>query len=202
MNALVTIEALGHPGLALDLPRDLDHAQWCAIGERLSRADVAMQWLIGDWWNAGEPWGERVEDAKRIFPHLSHQTMRNYGTVATKFEVSRRRDSVDWSRHAETVSLPSVEADKLLARAAEADLSVREVRVEVVKTRTRLGLHPTRDTLDDDPAHTAARSIAHAWNRAPEEARAIIAELILEAVEERDASAARGDAAYLRNIDP
>lgn len=192
----------GQRHLSFEPPPGMTHEQWCEAGEQLSRADVAVQWMIGDWWNAGERYGSRVEDARRIFPHLTIEAIRNIAVVAGKFEVSRRRDTIDFWRHDEVTTLPPKEADKLLDRATEVGLSRRELRVEVVKAKTRLGLHPPRDETDDDPDHTAARSIAHAWNRAPDGGRQIAAELIVEAIAERDAAEARGDTAYLRNIDP
>ena len=202
MLAMVSYVGNGKRKLSFEPPPGMTYEQWRQAGEQLSRVDVAVQWMIGDWWNAGEPYGSRVEDAKRIFPHLSHQTMRDYGWMADRFDVSRRRDTLAFEIHRETAALPEQEAEKLLDQAQDSALTRREMRIAVVKAKTRLGLHLPRDETDDDPDHTAARSIAHAWNRASDGGRQIAAELIIEAVGERDAAEARGDTAYLRNIDP
>jgi hypothetical protein len=139
--------------LALDLPAGLTFTQWEAEGRRLSFSSHALQWFIGDWWNAGERFGEeqRAETAKRLFG-LEYGTVRNYGSVAGRVPVSLRSDIVPFSHYREVASLPAETAQDLINRAVEQSLTVQALRREVQ------ALKATNDTVTapSEPIQRAA----------------------------------------------
>lgn len=128
MNTIIELPVMG-----LCLPPMGGVDEWRETGERLASAHKAVNWLIGDWWNAGEPYGDRVAEAARIFPHLSQEQMRNYGSIAGKFEPARRRPDLGWAIHREVASLPPTQADHLLDQAAEHRWSRRDVEQQIIR---------------------------------------------------------------------
>jgi hypothetical protein len=123
--------------MALNLPAGLTFEQWEAEGRRLSFTSHALQWYIGDWWNAGHRFGEerRAETAKRLFG-LEYGTVRNYGSVAGRVPLSRRRDGLTFSHHAELATLDDEGAvEELTHRVEEHGLSIRELRREIAVIR-------------------------------------------------------------------
>ncbi len=104
--------------VALTLPDDLTELKWRRIGEHLGVADRAVGWWIGDWWNSGERYGNRVGIVSAPdWKGPDYKTCRNCGTVAAKFDVSRRRDTLPFTHHAEVVTLDGEEAARLLGQA-------------------------------------------------------------------------------------
>lgn len=125
---------------ALVLGDDLSVEDWTALGHRLARMTQGVQWWVGDWWAYGETrYGDRAR-AVAESNRWKFQTFANAGSVARRFETSRRREVLPWSHHAEVMSLDVAAADVLLDAAEENDWSVRDLRREVKalrrKTRT------------------------------------------------------------------
>jgi hypothetical protein len=101
---------------------------WQAIGVRLARYAKATPWWLGDWMAFGRfKYGRRYKDAIAI-TGLDYQTLRNYATVARRFEPSRRRDALTFQHHADVCALPDDQQDGWLDRAAEAGWSCGELR--------------------------------------------------------------------------
>ena len=107
---------------SLTLPDDLTETAWRKIGERIGAVDRVgnyVGWWIGDWWNAGERYGNRVRIVKDDpnWTGPDYGSCRNCGSVAAKFsDVSRRRDTLTFKHHAEVASIAPSKADALLAR--------------------------------------------------------------------------------------
>jgi hypothetical protein len=59
------------------------------------------------------------------------QTLMNMVYVATRFEVSRRREKLSWSHHAEVAALDREEQEWWLDRAGAGRLTVRGLRDEL-----------------------------------------------------------------------
>jgi hypothetical protein len=121
--------------ISLTLPEDLEYDHWERIGRQLQRADMAVQWWIGDWLNFGErKYGEKyaqaIEETGRAM-----QTLKNYAYVARQIETSRRRDVVDFSTHAEVASLEPEDQERVLAKAAKEHQSRNTVRREAEKIK-------------------------------------------------------------------
>ncbi|MGH7085947.1 MAG: hypothetical protein ACREFN_13255 [Acetobacteraceae bacterium] len=114
------------PGSALLVPVMTDARQ---VADTHGRAREAA--ALGDWWAFGEArYGERkaVVEAED-WDGPAYQTCRNSAAVCTAFpEMSRRRDNLSFSHHAEVAALPAAEADALAEAAKRADLPDSEVR--------------------------------------------------------------------------
>src|SRR4051812_43465577 len=88
---------------------------WEVVGRKLASADRSVQWWIGDWIRHGEQaYSEKYSQALDL-TGLAKQTLMNYAFVCGAFEeVSRRREVVAFSTHAEVAGLPKKEQEKIL----------------------------------------------------------------------------------------
>lgn len=112
----------------LTLSDTLTFNEWLAIGGQLAALVDASAWWLGDWvfygqWQYGKKYIQAVE-----LTGLDEGTLRNYSSVAGRFNLSRRRDNLSFGHHASVVSLPLEEADRFLEQAAENGWSIRELR--------------------------------------------------------------------------
>ena len=62
-------------------PKELTFEGWAACGKALMQVERAIGWWIGDWWRAGQPYGERVDQARESL-HVKIDTVRDYAWVA------------------------------------------------------------------------------------------------------------------------
>lgn len=158
--------------LALSLPDDTSFEDWQTIGRRLFARERVINWWIGDWWAFGEHrYGERAKMAAEGIFGLSFQALKDIGTVARSFETSRRRDLVSFTHHREVAALPPAEADALLAKAADDNMSTRDMRKAAMMRKIALGIIRPRDDVRDDPEYAALKAIAAYWNRATRDVR-------------------------------
>lgn len=122
--------------------------EWQSLGDGLQRLGHALKWAIGDWLLAGEHrYGEKYTAAVEA-TGWENQTLRNLKWVASKFELSRRRDNLPWSTHEAVAALPPDVADTILARADAEHLSRAAVR-ELVRAASA----PPVTTDNDDDEH-------------------------------------------------
>lgn len=161
---------IGETAMALDLPKGQTFDEWLEVGRNLASASKVLNWWIGDWWNAGEKFGDerRADTAKRLFG-IEYQTVRDCGWVANKIPMSRRRDSIGFSHHKEVAALGVVEADQLLERAERDSWTVKDIRAEAAAIRGAIHGGPHRDTRPEVIEWSALRG---AWNRASTATRA------------------------------
>ena len=111
--------------------RRLSASEWVRQGRMLGSLGRAVGWWLGDWLRYGTAhYGERYAMAARITGY-DKQTLMNMAYVASRFETSRRRESLSFSHHAELAPLPQLEQDSWLQRAEEEHLSVRTLRSEI-----------------------------------------------------------------------
>ena len=158
--------------LSLSIPDETSFEDWQAIGRRLFARERVINWWIGDWWAFGEHrYGERAKMAAEGIFGASFGTLANYGSVARSFETSRRRELVSFTHHAEVAALPPAEADAMLAKAADENLSTRDVRKAAMLRKGALGIIRPRDDVQDDPDYAALKAIAAYWNRANRDVR-------------------------------
>jgi hypothetical protein len=88
-------------------------------------------WWVGDWVRYGNArWGEKYTEAARV-TGLDAKTLRNIAYVASRFHLSRRRDNLSWTHHAELAALPPVQQDQWLDRARSLRLSPGDLRLEL-----------------------------------------------------------------------
>jgi hypothetical protein len=110
---------------------------WIRAGKRLGAMTRCSQWWLGDWVRYGTGrWGEKYKEAARITGYDVH-SLRNIAYVAGRVEVSRRRDNLTWSHHAEVCSLDPVGQDKWLDLACSERMSVSDLRVELRSVRRK-----------------------------------------------------------------
>jgi hypothetical protein len=115
---------------------EMAYAAWIATGRRLARIVRCSQWWLGDWIRFGTAkYGEKYTAAAKLTGYDVH-SLRNMAYVASRFsDVSRRRDALSWSHHAELAALSPSEQDRWLARAVQERLSVADLRVELRAAR-------------------------------------------------------------------
>ena len=166
----------------LRLPETLDMEGWAAIGRRLCRADQVMQWWLGDWAAFGLRKFEGMEDSLSNIQHrtsnnqhptsgtqplkprrgalkefaeshgLNYGTLRNLAWVSSKVELSRRRDTVEWSKHAEVAPLPAKEQKKWLEKVETENLPRAVLRQQI-----RLSQGEDNALASDGPVFESAR---------------------------------------------
>lgn len=116
---------------------DLDLAEWVAQGQRLGVMGQSAGWWVGDWLKFGNArYGEKYSRAIKITSYDS-QTLMNMVWIASRFEVSRRREKLSWSHHVEVAALDLLTQERLLNHAEAERLSVRDMR-ELVRTEGRV----------------------------------------------------------------
>jgi hypothetical protein len=112
-------------------PQPLGRPQWVNVGKRLARLTRASQWWVGDWVRYGTSrWGEKYVEAARVTGYDVH-SLENMVHVASRFEISRRRENLSWSHHAAVASLDVDAQEYWLNRAAEERMAVQDLRIEV-----------------------------------------------------------------------
>lgn len=113
------------------LPKRIAFDKWVRIGDYLSRALSSSTWCLGDWLVYGEAsFNGRYRDAIEL-TSLDYQTLRNHAWVARRFPMSRRRDTLSFTHHAEVASLSEPEQDFWLRKAEESGWSAKRLRREV-----------------------------------------------------------------------
>jgi hypothetical protein len=142
----------------------LPFESWSAIGSRIARHANASAWWLGDWVTFGRmKYGRRYKHAIST-TGLDYQTLRNYASVARRFEPSRRRPDLSFQHHAELAALPDVLQDRWLAAAAAGRWSKAELR-----RRVRASIEPVAGC---DPTRmlrlTVAASCERRWREAAE----------------------------------
>jgi hypothetical protein len=139
---------------------DLSVEGWRAQGGRLGAASRSTNWWLGDWVRFGSArHGQRYDTASAVTGY-DEQTLMNMVYVSARFEISRRRETVSWSHHAELAALEPELQEEWLNRAEQERFSVRTLRREV-----RQAQHPvaalaslTAETLAREPLAAASHN--------------------------------------------
>jgi len=109
---------------------------WEKIGSALAQIKDAHQFWIGDWILFGENrYGEQYAQALEV-TSLGYQTLRDCKWVANQVELSRRRDNLSWSHHAEVAGLEPKQQDKWLNKAEKDKLSTKQLREAIKGSKT------------------------------------------------------------------
>lgn len=133
--------------VSLELPEKLSYEHWERIGRQLQLANVAVQWWIGDWLVYGEHrYREKYAQAVQQFGR-AEQTLMNYRFVANAIPISRRREQVDFSTHAEVAGLDKDDQERILAKAAKEGSTRKQVRREADKVRREKRPVPVNDAV-------------------------------------------------------
>lgn len=117
---------------------ELGIAEWSAVGRRLGAIGRCSQWWLGDWIHYGNlRFGERYARAAKLTGYDA-QSLMNMVYVATRFPISRRRESLSWSHHATLAALEQDAQEHWLNRAAAQRMSVADLRMELRGRRRAL----------------------------------------------------------------
>ena len=139
--------------LGITLRPNSTYEEWWQDGLTLAHRLKSELWAVGDWLRDGEAKGY-VEQAKLqvacdLFP-ISQKTLKNAIVVCKAIELSRRRDFLSFSHHAEVANRK--DADELLDWCEETDASRNALRKEK-KARDEIALENEEileDTEEDD----------------------------------------------------
>lgn len=108
---------------------------WVAAGRKLGAMGRCSQWWLGDWIRYGNTkFGERYSRAASITGYDT-QTLMNMVYVSSKFDISRRRETLSWSHHETVASLEVNEQELWLDHATKERLSIVDLRYELRKAR-------------------------------------------------------------------
>jgi hypothetical protein len=127
------VQAPKHAGTltshGLVLPDELSFEEWEEAGRFLGRLGNACAWAIGDWVLHGQyaGYGAKYETALEQ-TGFEYGTLRNYASVAGRFELSRRRDKLSFGHHQAVASLGEREQEAWLDRTEEYGWSREELR--------------------------------------------------------------------------
>ncbi|MEU5958560.1 LmbU family transcriptional regulator [Streptomyces sp. NPDC047525] len=133
-------------GRGLLLPRELPFDTWVGVGSYLSSIFSSSAWCLGDWLVYGEAsFNGRYHDAIQM-TSLDYQTLRNHAWVARRFQLSRRRDRLSFTHHAEVAALAEPEQDFWLGKAEDQGWSAKRLRREV-----KASLHERSTDTDGEP---------------------------------------------------
>lgn len=119
--------------VAWSVDEDLAFSQWLDQGRRLGVAGRGAGWWIGDWVRYGAVrYGGRYTRAAKVTGY-DYKTLMNMVYVSSRFEISRRRERLSWSHHAELASLEVEEQEHWLDRIESEKLTVRRLREELAR---------------------------------------------------------------------
>ena len=116
--------------------------EWRAEGLRLGereRSARSLMWNIGDWWNRGEAYGERVQIITAPdWTGPTHETCRVAGSIANRWNPLIRINGLSFKHHRLVAALPDVEALPLLQWCLETVPETGEPRpTQELKTRIK-----------------------------------------------------------------
>jgi hypothetical protein len=130
---------------------NMDFGEWATAGRRLSAMGRCGQWGLGDWIRYGNAnFGERYAWAARVTGY-DVQTLMNMVYVASRFDISRRRENLSWSHHETVAALDPAEQDRWLDRAVTDRFSIADLRGELRSLR-----RDSRGLGEGQSARTAA----------------------------------------------
>jgi hypothetical protein len=148
-------------GLRVTSRTRLKYDEWLTYGRSLYDSYQSLQWAIGDWLNYGErEYGEMYSQALEIFPEHCYQTFANYKYVASRVEISRRKENLAWSYHAEVAPLDPDEQVEWLDKAEANHWTKAELNQALVTAGFKRKFAPTPDEINDLPAPPLAGTIA------------------------------------------
>jgi hypothetical protein len=133
---------------------DIGLEEWSAFGRRFGEIGRCSQWWLGDWIHYGNAkFGERYSRAAKLTGY-DVQSLMNMVYVASRFEISRRRENLSWSHHATVASFDVPSQEYWLGRAVVDKLSVADLRVESRSWRRALEApSDAEDAPHEAPAH-------------------------------------------------
>jgi hypothetical protein len=152
---------------------ELAYDEWLRQGSRLGLAGRSAAWWIGDWVRYGTArYGSKYTAAARVTGY-DPQTLMNMVYVASRFEISRRRESLSWSHHADVAALETEDQERWLNRAIAERFSVRDLREMLGSAKQPAGRSSAgREAMPPgrSPATALGRVTAETRSHAPKRA--------------------------------
>jgi hypothetical protein len=128
---------------------ELDAREWAMAGHRIGTVGRRIQWLLGDWIAYGSAkFGQRYTSAAKVTGYDT-QSLMNMVYVASRFSVSRRRETLSWSHHEAVAALEDEDQETWLDRAVEHRWSVSDLRMMLRAARRQEGSEPERGARND-----------------------------------------------------
>jgi len=152
----------GKSPVAWSPSQELNANEWAAAGRRIGAVGRCIQWLLGDWIAYGNAkFGERYARAAKITGYDT-QTLMNMVYVASRFEISRRRETLSWSHHETLAALDEEEQDHWLDQAQVNRWSIADLRMMLRVSRRECeaeegGAQPGVEVLTDSELDTVTR---------------------------------------------
>jgi hypothetical protein len=130
----------------------LGFEDWARVGRKMGMTGRGAGWWLGDWLRYGNVrYGERYARAARITGYDT-QTLMNMVYVASRIDLSRRRESLSWSHHAEVAPLEPAEQEQWLRTADVDHLSVRDLREAIRARRGAASASACQEHAEAEPA--------------------------------------------------
>ncbi|HEV3322543.1 MAG TPA: hypothetical protein VG147_10210 [Solirubrobacteraceae bacterium] len=109
----------------------MEHHEWLLEGHRIGTMFRGSPWWIGDWLLYGTArWGERYAEAAKVTGYDA-KSLRNMRYIASRFDLSLRRDNLTWSHHALLAGCDPDQQMYWLDRASADRFSVDDLRIEL-----------------------------------------------------------------------
>jgi N6-adenosine-specific RNA methylase IME4 len=113
--------------------------EWEQCGKVLQRIEGAVQWWLGDWLNYGEKrYGEKYSQALEATGYAV-QTLMDAAWVASKIEISLRKEILPYNVQKEVASLTPEQQAAVLADAEAEAWTVLDTRRAVRQIKARIG---------------------------------------------------------------
>ncbi len=127
---------------------------WAGLTTRLLRQRKVLEWALADAINFGEKRYGEVYSQWVEETGLTKHTLTNIAAVGRRVEMSRRRENVSFSHHAEVAYLPVDRQERLLEAAEDAGWTRYELR-DAVRVDKEQAKRRAEAMVGDDaePAH-------------------------------------------------
>lgn len=129
-------------------PETINQTDYENIGRVLLRLDSSMQWLIGDWVNAGDnfKWGETYQRLANEFGY-EVRTLVDFAYVSRNVKMSVRYRQLSFGHHKIVASMEDDTQRHWLQQASDNTWSIVRLRSEIKASQ----LPPQRQTLPEQP---------------------------------------------------
>lgn len=128
MSGIVTGNQGQITATALHLNKNITFEEWQEIGSHLSALAKGMLFWVGDWLNYGEKtYGESYAQAMDITGY-SYATVKMAKYISSKFPPEDRNEKLTFTHYSAVVGEDKTKALQLLDKAANDELSVKELK--------------------------------------------------------------------------
>jgi hypothetical protein len=146
---------------------ELGHRQWLAEGRRIGVMSRCSAWWIGDWLLYGTArWGEMFTEAAKVTGY-DPKSLRNMRYVASRFQLSLRKDNLTFSHHALLAGFEPDAQRQWLARAVADRMSVEDLRIELRTARRQTGASSSAAALSNSTQPRQSRHLQDSSKQSP-----------------------------------